>query len=108
MGLTRVARFAGGSPGLLVLPGYIPHAEALALGYTMTNFMHAVIGGVVIAFVGAWVACNILYDIWRKQGKIPPEELGIIEEAPAVPDDVIVAAVNGTLIGPEDIKDVIP
>ncbi len=105
MGLTRVARFAGGSPGLLVLPGYIPHAEALALGYTMTNFMHAVIGGVVIAFVGAWVACNVLYDIWKKQGKIPPEELGITEEAPAVPDDVIVAAVNGTLIGPADIKD---
>ncbi len=105
MGLTRVARFAGGSPGLLVLPGYIPHAEALALGYTMTNFMHAVIGGVVVAFVGAWVACNVLYDIWKKQGKIPPEELGIIEEAPAVPDDVIVAAVNGTLIGPADIKD---
>ena len=105
MGLTRVARFAGGSPGLLVLPGYIPHAEALALGYTMSNFMHAVIGGVVIAFVGAWVFCNIFYDIWKKQGKIPPEELGITDEASAVPDDVIVAAVNGTLIGPEDIKD---
>ena len=105
MGLTRVARFAGGSPGLLVLPGYIPHAEALALGYTMSNFMHAVIGGVVIAFVGAWVACNIFYDIWKRQGKIPPEELGITDEASAVPDDVIVAAVNGTLIGPEDIKD---
>ena len=105
MGLTRVARFAGGSPGLLVLPGYIPHAEALALGYTMSNFMHAVIGGVVIAFVGAWVACNVFYDIWKRQGKIPPEELGITDEASAVPDDVIVAAVNGTLIGPEDIKD---
>ena len=49
--------------------------------------------------------CNIFYDIWKRQGKIPPEELGITEEAPAVPDDVIVAAVNGTLIGPEDIKD---
>ena len=73
MGLTRVARFAGGSPGLLVLPGYIPHAEALAMGYTMTNFMHAVIGGVVIAFVGSWVACNIMFDIWKKQGKLAPE-----------------------------------
>ena len=106
MGLTRVARFAGGSPGLLVLPGYIPHAEAAALGYTMTNFVHAVIGGVVIAFVGAWVACNVMWDIWAKKGKLDPEELGKKPEAlPAVADDVIVAAVNGNFIGPKDIKD---
>ncbi|MBQ7215364.1 MAG: PTS glucose transporter subunit IIA, partial [Synergistaceae bacterium] len=103
--LTRVARFAGGSPGLLVLPGYIPHAEALALGYTMTNFVHAVIGGVVIAFVGAWVACNIMWDIWAKKGKLDPEETGKTEDIPAVADDVIVAAVNGNFIGPKDIKD---
>ena len=67
MGLTRVARFAGGSPGLLVLPGYIPSAEGAALGYTMMNLAHAVIGGVVIAFIGSWVACNVLYDIWAKK-----------------------------------------
>lgn len=105
MGLTRVARFAGGSPGLLVLPGYIPHAEAAALGYTMTNFMNAVIGGVVIAFIGSWVACNIFYDIWAKKGKIPVEELKGPAVIPEVPDNVIVAAANGKFIGPDDIKD---
>ncbi|MBQ7154683.1 MAG: PTS glucose transporter subunit IIA [Synergistaceae bacterium] len=103
LGLTRVARFAGGSPGLLVLPGYIPHAEALAMGYTMTNFMHAVIGGVVIAFVGSWVACNIMWDIWKKQGKLAPEELGQV--LPDIPDDAIVAVANGKFIGPDEIKD---
>lgn len=103
MGLTRVARFAGGSPGLLVLPGYIPHAEAEALGYTMTNFTNAVIGGVVIAFVGSWVACNIMWDIWRKQGKLAPEELGQV--LPDVPDDAIVAVADGKFIGPDEIKD---
>ena len=105
MGLTRVARFAGGSPGLLVLPGYIPHAEGAALGYTMTNFMNAVIGGVVIAFIGSWVACNIFYDIWAKKGKIPVEELKGPAVIPEVPDNVIVAAANGKFIGPDDIKD---
>ena len=103
MGLTRVARFAGGSPGLLVLPGYIPHAEAEALGYTMTNFTNAVIGGVVIAFVGSWVACNIMWDIWRKQGKLAPEELGQV--LADVPDDAIVAVADGKFIGPDEIKD---
>ncbi len=103
MGLTRVARFAGGSPGLLVLPGYIPHAEAEALGYTMTNFTNAVVGGVVIAFVGSWVACNIMWDIWRKQGKLAPEELGQV--LPDVPDDAIVAVADGKFIGPDEIKD---
>ncbi|MBQ9433815.1 MAG: PTS glucose transporter subunit IIA [Synergistaceae bacterium] len=103
MGLTRVARFAGGSPGLLVLPGYIPHAEAEALGYTMTNFTNAIIGGVVIAFVGSWVACNVMYDIWKKLGRIPPEELGQV--LPDVADDAIVAVADGKFIGPDEIKD---
>ena len=102
LGVMRVARFAGGSPGLLVLPGYIPHAEALALGYTMNNLVNAIIS-VAIAFVGAWVACNIMYDIWLKRGKIPPEERG--EVIPDVADDAIVAAVNGRFIGPDEIKD---
>ena len=87
----------------MVLPGYIPHAEALALGYTMTNFMHAVIGGVVIAFVSSWVICNVLFDVWKKQGKIPPEELGQV--LPDVPDDVIVSVAEGRFIGPDEIKD---
>ena len=105
MGLTRVARFAGGSPGLLVLPGYIPSAEGTALGYTMMNLAHAVIGGVVIAFIGSWVACNVLYDIWAKKGKIPDEELHGPEVIPDVPDNVIVALANGKFIGPDEMKD---
>ncbi|MBQ7593018.1 MAG: PTS glucose transporter subunit IIA [Synergistaceae bacterium] len=102
LGVMRVARFAGGSPGLLVLPGYIPHAEAMALGYTMNNLVNAIIS-VAIAFVGAWVACNVMYDIWLRRGKIPPEERG--EVLPDVPDDAIVAAVNGKFIGPDEMKD---
>lgn len=105
MGLTRVARFAGGSPGLLVLPGYIPSAEGAALGYTMMNLAHAVIGGVVIAFIGSWVACNVLYDIWAKKGKIPDEELHGPKVIPNVPDNVIVALANGKFIGPDEMKD---
>ena len=102
LGVMRVARFAGGSPGLLVLPGYIPHAEAVALGYTMNNLVNAIIS-VAIAFVGAWVACNVMYDIWLRRGKIPPEERG--EVLPDVADDAIVAAVNGKFIGPDEMKD---
>lgn len=105
MGLTRVARFAGGSPGLLVLPGYIPPADVASLGYTMMNLAHAVIGGVVIAFIGSWVACNVLYDIWAKKGKIPDEELHGPEVIPNVPDNVIVALANGKFIGPDEMKD---
>lgn len=105
LGLTRVARFAGGSPGLLVLPAYIPPADVADLGYTMTNFLNAVIGGVVIAFIGSWVSCNIMYDIWKKKGKLSPEELGLTEEIAPVPDDAIVAVANGKFIGPDEMKD---
>ena len=105
MGLTRVARFAGGSPGLLVMPAYIPPADVASLGYTMTNFFNALIGGVVIAFVGSWVACNVLYDIWAKKGKLDPEETGTAEVIPEVPDNVIAAVADGKFIGPDDIKD---
>ena len=104
MGLTRVARFAGGSPGLLVMPAYLPTADVAPLGYTMTNFYNALIC-VAIAMAGAFVSCNILFDIWKKKGRIPPEELGVTEELPNVPDDVLVAAVNGNFIGPDEIKD---
>ena len=71
----------------------------------MMNLAHAVIGGVVIAFVGAWVACNVLYDIWAKKGKIPDEELHGPEVIPSVPDNVIVALANGKFIGPDEMKD---
>lgn len=105
LGLTRVARFAGGSPGLLVLPAYIPPADVAHLGYTMTNFLNAVVGGVVIAFIGSWVSCNIMYDIWKKKGKLSPEELGLTEEIAPVADDAIVAVANGRFIGPDEMKD---
>ena len=105
LGLTRVARFAGGSPGLLVLPAYIPPADVAHLGYTMTNFVNAVVGGVVIAFIGSWVSCNIMYDIWKKKGKLSPEELGLTEEIAPVADDAIVAVANGRFIGPDEMKD---
>ena len=39
LGLMGVERFGAGSPGLLVLPVYLPTAEAAALGYTMVAFM---------------------------------------------------------------------
>lgn len=105
MGLTRVARFAGGSPGLLVLPGYIPPADVAHLGYTMMNLTHAVIGGVVVAFIGSWVACNVMFDIWAKKGKIPPEELKSPEALPEIPDNVIASPANGKFIGPDEMKD---
>ena len=59
----------------------------------------------LIAFVGSWVACNVLYDIWLKKGKIPPEETGKIQAVPEMPDDALVAVANGKFIGPEDMKD---
>ena len=107
LGLTRVARFAGGSPGLLVLPAYIPNAEVAALGYTMTNMINAIIGGVIIAFTGAFAASWILFGIWARKGKLPAEET---EEIPDVDiskvhNEAIVAVANGRFIGPDDIKD---
>ena len=104
MGLTRVARFAGGSPGLLVLPAYIPSAEGQALGYTMMNLANAVIC-VVIAMVSAFVASWIMFGIWAKNGKLDPAETGTAKEIPALPDDAIAAVADGIFVGPEDMKD---
>ena len=64
--LSSTARFAGGSPGLLVLPAYIPPEEVQQeLGYTMGNLVNAVIG-IVIAMVVSFIACWILFGIWKK------------------------------------------
>ncbi len=73
LGITKVARFAAGSPGLLVLPAYIPTEQAQTLGYTMSNLVNAVIG-TVIAMVVSFVACYILFGVWQKNGKLPAEE----------------------------------
>ena len=66
MGITGVGRYASGSPGLLVLPGYIG-------GDSMTNFVNACIG-TAIAIVVSFVVCFILYSVWEKQGKLEEGE----------------------------------
>ena len=110
LGITRTARFAGGSPGLLVLPAYIPTDDVKPLGYTMSNLTNAVIG-VIIAMVVSFIACWILFSIWKKKGKLDPAETGealAALEAPEIPvvaDDVIVAFADGELIGSDKMKD---
>ena len=110
LGITRTARFAGGSPGLLVLPAYIPTEDVKSLGYTMSNLTNAVIG-VIIAMVVSFIACWILFSVWKKRGKLDPIETGEAPAAPeapkilAVADDVIVAFADGELIGPDKMKD---
>lgn len=73
LGIMRVARFAGGSPGLLVLPAYIPTEDVAALGYTMSNLLFAVIG-VIIAIVTAFIASYFMFGIWAKKEKLDPIE----------------------------------
>lgn len=75
LGLTGVERFGAGSPGLLVLPVYIPTEEAKAIGFTMGNFMFAIVG-VVIAMVVAFAASWVLFGIWAGKGKLDPAEMG--------------------------------
>lgn len=69
LGITGVERFGAGSPGLLVLPVYLPTAEAAALGFTMSNFVCAIIG-VVIAMLVSFAACWILFGIWAKKARV--------------------------------------
>lgn len=107
LGITRVARFAGGSPGLLVLPAYIPTEEVTPLGYTMTNLVFAIIG-ILIAIVVAFIASYILFGVYARKGKLDPAETGKAAAAEALPeaaDDAIVAVAAGKLVGPEDIVD---
>ncbi len=108
LGITRVARFAGGSPGLLVLPAYIPTADVAPLGYTMANLVNAVIG-VVIAMAVAFAVSYVLFGVWAKKGKLDPAELGETEAetpaAPAAADDEIVAVANGELLPAEKLVD---
>lgn len=109
LGITRTARFAAGSPGLLVLPAYIPTEKAKELDYTMSNLTNAIIG-VIIAMVVSFAVCWVLFSVWKRRGKLDPVETG---EAPAVAeaaleavaDDAIVAVADGILIGPEKMKD---
>ncbi|WP_312426682.1 PTS transporter subunit EIIC [Lacrimispora sp.] len=79
LGLTGVERFGAGSPGLLVLPVYLPTEEAKAIGFTMSNFTCAIIG-VLIAMLVSFVSCWIMYGIWAKRGKLDPSETRKKEE----------------------------
>jgi len=99
LGITGVERFGAGSPGLLVLPVYLPTAQAAALGFTMSNFVCAIIG-VVIAMLVSFAACWILFDIWARKGKLDPEELGKVE----LKKDIY-APVEGELVELTSIED---
>lgn len=100
LGLTGVERFGAGSPGLLVLPVYIPTEQALALGFTMNNFVFAVIG-VVIAMLVSFISCWIMFGIWAKQGKLDPKELGEAKEI----DNNIYAPVEGKTVELSKVED---
>ena len=100
LGLTGVERFGAGSPGLLVLPVYIPTEQALALGFTMNNFVFAVIG-VAIAMLVSFVSCWIMFGIWAKQGKLDPKELGETKKV----DNNIYAPVEGETVELSKVED---
>lgn len=100
LGLTGVERFGAGSPGLLVLPVYIPTEQALALGYTMNNFIFAVIG-VIIAMAVSFISCWIMFGIWAKQGKLDPKELGETKKV----DNNIYAPVEGETVELTKVED---
>lgn len=101
-GVTGVGRYAAGSPGLLVLPGYIG-------GDSMTNFYLACVG-VVIAMAVSFAATFILYGVYAANGKLDPEETGTSPVVPQITidphnDSEIVAVAAGELIQPSKIKD---
>lgn len=110
LGLTGVERFGAGSPGLLVLPVYLPTEQALELGFTMSNFYCAVIG-VVIAMVVSFVSCYIMYGIWEKKGKTEEtettssKETAVQEVVTDANDDVICAPCKGEVVALSDVKD---
>ncbi len=105
LGITGVERFGSGSPGLLVLPVYLPTEEALAQGFTMSNFTFAVIG-VIIAMVVSFVACFIMYGIWEKKGKLEGEETSAnTSEETASKGNTIYAPCKGEVVELKDVKD---
>ena len=110
LGLTGVERFGSGSPGLLVLPVYLPTEQAMEAGFTMSNFYNAVIG-VVIAMVVSFVACYIMYGIWEKKGNAEATETTSIEPTTVqevvtdTNDDVICAPCKGEVVALSDVKD---
>lgn len=110
---TKQLASSAGLTGILVLPVYLPTAEAAALGYTMSNFVYAVIG-VAIAMLVSFIACWIMFGMWAKKGKLDPKELGKIEvkeevkeEAKEVTetDGVIYAPVEGEVSALTSVSD---
>ena len=109
LGLTGVERFVSGSPGLLVLPVYLPTEQAMEAGFTMSNFYNAVIG-VVIAMVVSFVSCYIMYGIWEKKGNTEVTETTsteptVQEVVTDTNDDVICAPCKGEVVALSDVKD---
>lgn len=107
LGLMGVERFGAGSPGLLVLPVYIPTEDAVALGFTMANFVNAIIG-VCIAMAVSFVACWILFGIWAKTGKLDPSETGEatpVEDIGESKQDELYAPMVGEVVALNSIAD---
>jgi len=101
LGLMGVERFGAGSPGLLVLPVYLPSEEAMALGFTMNNFVFAVVG-VIIAMTVSFAASFIMFGIWAKNGKLDAAETGALETADTKKEskNEVKAAGNNELTAP--------
>lgn len=108
LGLTGVERMGAGSPGLLVLPVYLPQACADGTVFTMANMINAVVG-VVIAIAAAFVACWILWGIWAKKGKLDAAETGVVEAAPAAAapaePGTLYAPITGKVIALSEVED---
>ncbi len=110
LGITGVERFGAGSPGLLVLPVYLPTEQASALGFTMANFTNAVIG-VVIAMVVSFVSCFIMYGVWHKKGLIDAEEPvedkkeETAKETVEVKEALVYAPCKGDVVPLSEVKD---
>ncbi len=110
LGITGVERFGAGSPGLLVLPVYLPTEQASALGFTMANFTNAVIG-VVIAMVVSFVSCFIMYGVWHKKGLIDAEEPvedkkeETAKETAEVKEALVYAPCKGDVVPLSEVKD---
>lgn len=115
LGLTGVERFGAGSPGLLVLPVYLPNADVQALGFTMANFYCAIVG-VAIAMIVAFIASFIMFGIWAKKGKLDPSETGMVEakeikeetaenKSVKAEDNTICAPIEGEVIELSKVED---
>ena len=103
MGITGTGRYAAGSPGLLVLPGYIG-------GEGMVNFTNACIGTAIAAVV-SFIATFILFGIYARQGKLDAEETGSAATQKntvtieAHEDTDIVSVADGKILEKEEIED---